>query len=222
MNRGMAITIIDTAIQVVEGIGALVGIRSGTEEPMFVRETSVGDIEIRRYGPRIAAQTVVTGDEIEARNAGFRRIAGYIFGGNHRKTKIAMTAPVAQQTEKIAMTAPVAQSRGSDGDSVIQFFMPSKWSMELLPEPDDERVELVEVPGETYAVLRFTGDRSPSAVAAKSDELLKALQASDFQPTGEPVAWFYDPPWTLPFRRRNEVAVVVVGADGFEPPTAGV
>ncbi|PRC45688.1 heme-binding protein, partial [Mycobacterium sp. ITM-2017-0098] len=180
----MAITIIDTATQIVGGIGALVGVRTGTEEPMYVRETSLGDIEIRRYGPRIAAQTVVTGDENEARNAGFRRIAGYIFGGNHRQTQIAMTAPVAQQSEKIAMTAPVAQSRGAEGDSVIQFFMPSKWSMELLPQPDDERVELVEVPGETYAVLRFTGDRSPAAVAAKSDELLTALKAGGFQPTG--------------------------------------
>ncbi len=221
MPSDMSTKIIDTATQIVGGVGALVGIRTGTEEPMYVREASVGDIEIRRYGPRIAAQTVVTGDENEARNTGFRRIAGYIFGGNHRQTKIAMTAPVAQQSEKIAMTAPVAQSRGAGGDSVIRFFMPSKWSMELLPEPDDERVELVEVPGETYAVLRFTGDRSPAAVAAKSDELLKTLSASEFQPTGEPVAWFYDPPWTLPFRRRNEVAVVV-GADGFEPPTAGV
>lgn len=201
--------IIDTATQVVEGVGALVGIRAGTEEPMYVREASVGAVEIRRYGPRIAAQTVVAGDEIEARNAGFRRIAGYIFGGNHRKTTIAMTAPVAQQSEKIAMTAPVAQSRDGDGGSVIQFFMPSKWSMDLLPAPDDERVELVEVPGETYAVLRFSGDRSAAAVAAKSGELLHALRSSAFQPIGDPVAWFYDPPWTLPARRRNEVAVVV-------------
>lgn len=212
MNGGMAITIIGTATQIVEGIGALVGIRSGTEEPMFVREKSVGNIEIRRYGPRIAAQTVVTGDENEARNAGFRRIAGYIFGGNHRKTKIAMTAPVAQQTEKIAMTAPVAQSKGSDGNSVIQFFMPSKWSMDLLPQPDDDRVELVEVPSQTYAVLRFTGDRSPEAVATRTDELLTGLQSSEYRPDGEPVAWFYDPPWTLPFRRRNEVAVAVASS----------
>ncbi len=205
----MSTKILDAATQIVGGVGALVGIRTGTEEPMSVREASVGDVEIRRYGPRIAAQTVVRGGEIEARNAGFRLIAGYIFGGNHRKTKIAMTAPVAQQNEKIAMTAPVAQSRGAEGESVIRFFMPSKWSMDLLPEPDDERVELVEVPGETYAVLRFSGNRSPAAVAAKTDELLNALRGSDFQPSGEPVAWFYDPPWTLPFRRRNEVAVPV-------------
>ncbi|UXA11455.1 heme-binding protein [Mycobacterium sp. SMC-8] len=201
--------ITSTAVQVAEGLGALVGVRAGTEEPMYVQEATVGRIEIRRYGPRIAAQTTVTGDEEMARNAGFRRLAGYIFGGNHRKTSIAMTAPVAQQNEKIAMTAPVAQSRDAGGQSVIRFFMPSKWSMELLPEPDDERVELVEVPSETYAVLRFTGDRSPQAVAAKGEELLKGLQGSGFTPQGQPMAWFYDPPWTLPLRRRNEVVVSV-------------
>ncbi|ADT98876.1 SOUL family heme-binding protein [Mycolicibacterium gilvum] len=205
--------ITDTAGQVAEGLGALVGVRTGTEEPMFVREALIGSgsaqIEIRRYGPRIAAQTTVAAEEEAARNAGFRRLANYIFGGNRRQTKIAMTAPVAQQSEKIAMTAPVTQTRGADGNSVIRFFMPSKWSMELLPQPDDERVELVEVPGETYAVLRFSGDRSPATVAAKTEELLDALRGSDFHPASDTMAWFYDPPWTLPFRRRNEVVVAV-------------
>lgn len=198
-----------TAKQVVEGVGGIVGVRAGTEEPFYILVELLGDVEVRRYGPRVAAQTSVAGDEEQARSDGFRRLAGYIFGGNRRQTKIAMTAPVAQQSEKIAMTAPVAQSRGAHGESVIRFFMPSKWSVELLPEPDDDRVELVEVPSETYAVLRFSGDRSPQAVAAKTSELLDALRDSSFAPSGEPVAWFYDPPWTLPFRRRNEIAVPV-------------
>lgn len=209
MPTGMFAKVIDTATQIVEGVGGLVGIRSGTEEPMYVSESTIGGVEIRRYGPRVAAQTTVAGDEEDARSAGFRRLAGYIFGGNHRQTRISMTAPVAQQSEKIAMTAPVAQSRSAEGESVIRFFMPSKWSRDLLPEPDDERVELVDVPAETYAVLQFSGDRSPAAVAAKTDALLDVLAGSDVEPTGEPVAWFYDPPWTLPFRRRNEVAVAV-------------
>jgi hypothetical protein len=205
-------TIARTALQVVEGLGGLVGIRAGTEEPHHVVEARIGDVEIRRYGPRIAAQTTVTGSEQEARSEGFRRLAGYIFGGNHRDTKIAMTAPVAQEREKIAMTAPVAQSAAGGGDSVIRFFMPSKWSMELLPRPDDDAVELVEVPAETYAVLRFTGDRSARAVAEKTDALLTALRGGDYRPGGDPVAWFYDPPWTLPPLRRNEVAVPVISA----------
>ena len=196
-------------VQFAEGLPTIVGIRIGTEEPHFVREAMVGDVEIRRYGPRIAAQTAVQGSGQDARSAGFRRLAGYIFGGNHRNTSIAMTAPVAQHSENIAMTAPVAQSQSTDGGSVIRFFMPSKWSMDTLPEPDDGLVTLVEVPGETCAVLRFSGDRSEQAIAAKSQELLETLRGSDFHTDGEPVAWFYDPPWTLPFRRRNEVAVPV-------------
>lgn len=204
----MLTKIAGTAAQIAEGLGGIVGIRLGTEEPFYVHEDDVGDIEIRRYGPRIAAQTSVTGDGEDARRAGFRRLAGYIFGGNHRKTKIAMTAPVAQHGEKIAMTAPVAQSNtGGTGNSVIRFYMPSKWSMDTLPEPDDSSVTVVEVPGERFAVLRFSGDRSNTAITAKSAELLQALYNSEFTTDGPPVAWFYDPPWTLPFRRRNEVAV---------------
>lgn len=196
-------------VQFVEGLPSVVGVRVGTEEPFYVQEARLGDVEIRRYGPRIAAQTAVTGSGQDARSAGFRRLAGYIFGGNHRKVSIAMTAPVAQHSETIAMTAPVAQARTTDGNSVIRFFMPSKWSMDTLPEPDDGLVTLVEVPGETVAVLRFSGDRSMRAVAAKTEQLLNMLRDSDFHPEGEPVAWFYDPPWTVPFLRRNEVVVPV-------------
>ena len=92
--------------------------------------------------------------------------------------------------------------------------MPSKWTMDTLPQPDDDNVRLVTVPGETVAVLRFSGDRSPDAVAARRSELLKTLSSNGMQTAGEPVAWFYDPPWTLPFRRRNEIAVPVVSSPG--------
>lgn len=208
----MLTKIAGAATQFVEGVGGVFGIRVGTEEPLYVHEDDLGAIEIRRYGPRVAAQTSVKGDGQEARSEGFRRLAGYIFGGNHRKTKIAMTAPVAQHGEKIAMTAPVAQTHtGGTGESVIRFYMPSKWSMDTLPEPDDPNVTVVDVPAERFAVLRFSGDRSSTAITAKSAELLQALHGSGFNTDGPPVAWFYDPPWTLPFRRRNEVAVPLTG-----------
>lgn len=196
-------------VQVAEGICGIVGIRMGTEEPLYVAEPLTEDVEIRRYGPRAAAETTVLEDEDAARNIGFRRLAGYIFGGNSRQASIAMTAPVAQASERIAMTAPVAQSRDGQGGSVIRFFMPSKWSLETLPSPDDANVRLVQVPAQTYAVLRFTGDRSPAAVADKTAELLKVLRENGIEPASEPVTWLYDPPWTLPFRRRNEVAVPI-------------
>lgn len=193
--------------QVAEGAGSIVGIRSGTEEPQFTVERRVGDVEIRRYGPRIAAETTINANEESARNEGFRRLAGYIFGGNRTRTKIAMTAPVAQENQKISMTAPVAAQRSGTGQWVIRFFMPSEHDMDTLPIPNDERVRLVEVPEEKVAVLRFSGNYSPDVIAGRTEELLKTLQDNDIQSAGEPFAWFYDPPWTLPFLRRNEVVV---------------
>lgn len=196
--------------QVAEGAGAIVGIRHGTEEPPHTTQRLSGSVEIRRYDQRIAAETTVSTDEESARNEGFRRLASYIFGGNHRDAEIAMTAPVTQQRgTTIAMTAPVAQSADASGEWTIRFFMPSKWTMDTLPTPNDDRVRLTVVPPETVAVLTFTGDRGPQAVARRTEELRKALRDSDFELVGEPAAWFYDPPWTLPFRRRNEIAVAV-------------
>ena len=205
--------IIKLPIQIAESALSMVGIRVGTEEPHYIGTPLTGSAEIRRYGPRIAAETTVDANEDRARNIGFRRLANYIFGGNHRAETISMTAPVAQQSgrggDKIAMTAPVVQSRAADDRWTIRFFMPSKWTMETLPDPNDDNVGLVTVPGETVAVLRFSGDRSPQAVANKGQELLDMLRHKGIEPLGEPVAWFYDPPWTLPFRRRNEIAIPV-------------
>jgi hypothetical protein len=198
------------ATQAAESVLGIVGIRVGTEEPSHTAERLTDGIEIRRYQPRIAAETTVAAPEEQARSEGFRRLAGYIFGGNQGAGKIAMTAPVSQAStrgSKIAMTAPVSRSGDEDSGWVIRFFMPSKWTMATLPVPNDDRVRLVEVPAETMAVLRFTGDRSRAAVSARSAELRDALRNNGIEAAGEPVAWFYDPPWTIPFRRRNEVVV---------------
>jgi hypothetical protein len=188
-----------------------VGIRDGTEEPRYTVLAAPDNLEIRQYGPRIAAETAIAGsDDSAALNEGFRRLAGYIFGANRGKQKIEMTVPVTQQKgETIAMTAPVGQSRGADGQSVIRFFMPAEWTMETLPVPENPAVTLMRVPGETMAVLRFTGLAGVSTIAARQAELLQKLDSTAWKPTGEPLAWFYDPPWTIPFLRRNEVAVPV-------------
>ena len=81
---------------------------SRVEQPDYKVEKQDGSIEIRSYGPMIAAEAVVEGERKPAINEGFRLIAGYIFGKNEPQAKIAMTAPVEQQkSQKIAMTAPV-------------------------------------------------------------------------------------------------------------------
>lgn len=193
------------ATQAVDSVVSVFGVRAG-EQPNFVEAGRIGEVQLRRYGPRLAAETRVTGREEAARGEGFGRLARYIFGGNRGEARIAMTAPVAQVPQQIAMTAPVAQTRVTDGWRV-QFFLPA--ALTAPPAPLDPQVVIVTVPGETVAVLRFAGSTGVEAVAKARAELLATLETSTWKPVGEPVAWFYDPPWTLPPLRRNEVAVAV-------------
>ena len=197
---------------------SVVGVREA-EEPHYDVVGRAGQVEIRQYPPRIAAEATVDGSEMQARSTGFRRLAGYIFGANSTSASVAMTAPVAQ-SRTIAMTAPVAQSRQDGGGWTIRFFMPAKYTMGTLPRPNDAAVKLVQVPAETMAVLRFSGSTAPQAVAEHGKLLMDAVATSAWTATGCPVAWFYDPPWTLPPFRRNEVAVPVVAK--ASPPAAPV
>ena len=194
------------------GACSIVGVRAGTEEPHYEVTAHVGEVEIRSYASRLAAETSVSADEMSARSAGFRRLANFIFGGNRSQETIEMTAPVGQSvagSETIAMTAPVEQDRDAASGSVIRFYMPAKFTRATLPEPTDPAVRIVEVPAQTVAVLRFTGSTAPDAVAEEKAKLIQALIGSEWMPQGDPFAWFYDPPWTLPFLRRNETGVVV-------------
>jgi hypothetical protein len=193
------------------GACSVIGIRSGTEEPAYTVVARAGPVEIRTYGPRIAAETTVDAPEEAARSAGFRRLAGYIFGANTTKAKIAMTAPVATEaSQTIDMTAPVAEARDAAGRWVIRFYMPHQWTMDTLPVPDNPAVHLVPVPPETIAVLGFSGSYGPETIKQRQQDLLRRLADMPWKATGGPMAWFYDPPWTLPWLRRNEVAVPVV------------
>ena len=193
------------------GACSVVGVRSGTEEPAYETLGTEAGIEIRRYAARLAAETTVEAAEMAARSEGFSRLAGYIFGGNAGASRIAMTAPVAQAGTRIAMTAPVAQASGAESQ-VIRFFLPA--ALRDPPVPKDARVRIVEVPGETVAIYRFTGSIAPEAIAAARAHLLATLPATTWVAAGEPVTWFYDPPWTIPALRRNEIAVPVAPKPG--------
>lgn len=175
------------------------------ETPRHTVLKSDGAIEVRAYEPMVVAEVTVSGDRGEAANRGFRPLANYIFGDNAPKAKIAMTAPVTQSRgEKIAMTAPVTQMR--EGASwQVRFVMPASYTMADLPKPNDPDVRLIEQPARRMAVLRFSGFAGETKLAEKERGLLSWMAARGLQLAGPVTYAFYDPPWTPPFMRRNEV-----------------
>ena len=162
------------------------------EEPAYTVEQAweTEQIEIRRYAPRVMAVTTMQGDE----DNGFSVLAGYIFGGNAEEQKIAMTAPVQQSME---------------GEREMAFMMPAEYALEDLPKPEDKRVLFREAPAYTAAVIQFSGWASPEKADDNWQQLRQFLIAEGIDITGDPTLNQYNPPWTLPFMRRNEIIVPV-------------
>tara|TARA_R110002073_G_scaffold76656_31_gene186131 strand:+ start:584 stop:1150 length:567 start_codon:yes stop_codon:yes gene_type:complete len=182
------------------------------DEPPHSVVERVGDIEIRDYAPMIVAEVEVTGSRREAASRGFRPLAGYIFGGNSPREDIAMTAPVTTTRsggEEIAMTAPVTTTPGEDGRWTVAFVMPPEWTMDTLPEPDNDAITLREVPGKRIAAIRFNGGGNDQAMAQHQAELEAFLAERGLRAIGEPVYGGYSPPWTLGPFRRNEVMIEI-------------
>lgn len=187
-----------------------------TEEPAFTLVQRDGDFEVRDYPALVVAEVSVGGGRDEASNAGFRLLAGYIFGGNTRRQSIAMTAPVVQErvtSETIAMTAPVTQS-GGGGSWVVRFTMPSTYTIETLPTPNDARVRLVPVSPQRYAVVRFSGLAQPAEVERRAAALSAFIAREQLRATGPQSLARYDPPWTLWFMRRNEIWIPIESGEG--------
>lgn len=185
------------------------------EEPKHTIVSEVDDYEIREYESYIVAETTITGarDRDEAARKGFPIIAGYIFGDNTKKDKIAMTVPVNTEesaSEKIAMTVPVNTEKVQESNTYkISFVMPSKYTLETLPEPNDKRVVLREVPAHKVAVRRFSWTTSESAFKKHEIKLLGALTRDGVQTVGIVNVARYNTPWTIPFMLRNEVQIEV-------------
>ena len=191
----------------------LPGVAMATEEPKFTILNQVDNFELRRYDSQIVAQTWVTGDQKQAGNKGFKILADYIFGNNTApsggSSKISMTAPVKMQPKagtsaKIAMTAPVAMQE-SDGKWRVRFVMPSQYTMQTLPKPNNSEVSIIEVPAKTYGVIKFSGLVGEEKVATKTAQLKEWMQNLNI--VGTPEMARYNPPWTLPFMRRNEIMI---------------
>ncbi len=196
-----------------ESLIGIFGIRL-YEEPRYDILARLGDrVEIRSYAPRLAAEVDGAGAAPAGRDDAFRLLFAYIAGANTGpggSGKLAMTVPVeTRDGTKLAMTAPV-QVTDTGAAFAMRFYLPAAVRAETAPQPTDPRVRLVTVPGETIATLRFSG--SARDHAAEQAELLATLRPSRWQPSGTPYLLGYDPPFALPFLRRNEVAVAVARA----------
>ena len=165
---------------------------SGLEEPQYELLSEYEGFEIRRYSESVQARLLTPSSGWSGSSGGFRRIAGYIFGGNETNQRIAMTAPV--------------QMWDTDSGSMMSFTMPSKYSIKDLPSPIDKGVEIVEVDEYVVAVLPFSGLSRTSKARRLVAKLETLIQASGLTAKGAPVLAVYDNPGTtLPFMRRNEI-----------------
>lgn len=186
------------------------------EEPAYTVLEEKEGYEIREYAPYIIAETQVTGSYNEAMNQGFRIIANYIFGDNTKQEPIAMTVPVSESeaesvSESIAMTTPVTEISNEENpeEHLISFTMPSKYTLETLPLPNDDRVLIKQIPKRITAVSRFSWYNSEKRFDQKKRELLNLLESDGISVTGAPEVARYNPPFTVPFLLRSEIIIPI-------------
>jgi len=186
-------------------------VRGRVEHPAYTVVKRGEGFELRGYAKRLVAEVEVTGDPRQATDAGFRVLAGFIFGNNVRAEEVAMTAPVDRRaaSEKIAMTAPVDRQRRGDR-WIITFTMPGKYTQTTLPRPKDARVQIRELPAVTFAVRQFSGAPNEQGVQKEIAALRQAVAAAGLAVVDAPPVFSrYDPPWTPSFMRRNEVMLEI-------------
>jgi len=179
------------------------------ETPSYETIKKDGKFSIRKYSATIRASVTISANDInQASSAAFGLLAGYIFGDNRAKGKIAMTAPVAaeQVSEQIAMTAPVDTTKTSGRSYKVSFTMPSKYSMATLPKPNNESVKIEKHPSHTMAVLTFSGYTTDNNISDKTEQLRYWAKANGIDILGQPVVSRYDAPWKPGFLRHNEVS----------------
>jgi len=207
MKRSISI-ILATAVIITGAMDAM-----AIEEAKYKVVKKDNAFEIRDYAPHVLAETILEGDFEEAGNKAFSRIFRYISGDNRSRDKVKMTVPVSQKPigEKIKMTAPVGQQRFQER-WVISFMMPASYTLETLPEPEDPKVTLRQVPARRIAAVRYSGLWSEKSYLRYKVELESWIREAGLTVAGEPVWARYNPPFTPWFLRRNEILIPVDSA----------
>ena len=172
------------------------------EEPAYKIIKSYEGYEIRKYDDRLAVEV-----EFRSEDSGFNYLFNYISGENTTSEKISMTAPVTQSA-KIDMTAPVTQSN-KDGKMLMQFFLPSKFTIDTAPTPKNKRVKLVIIESGYYAVLKYSGRNSDKNYLNRLSELKDYLEKDKIVMLDNGTKATFDGPFTLPILRRNEAMIKI-------------
>lgn len=181
----------------------------GYETPRWRVLRRDGAFELRDYEPYLAAEVTVKARPDAALRQGFRTLAGYIFGGNDGGAKVAMTSPVTREPAKIAMTSPVTREPAGPEAFTVRFMMPRAYTAETLPAPDNRAIRIVTVEPGLRAVARFSGYATEARIENARRALRSWALSEGLTVTGEADASWFDDPFTLPWRRRNEVSLPV-------------
>ncbi len=211
MKHFLLITIV-TALIIIGAINAM-----AIDEAKYKVIKKDNHFEIRDYATHIIAETVVEGNLKDAGNKAFKKLFQYISGDNQSRDKVSMTAPVSQQPkrEKIKMTAPVAQQRDKES-WVVSFMMPSSYTMETLPDPEDIEVTLRQVPARRMAAVRYSGFWNEKGYLRHKAELGSWIHRMGFTVVGDPIWARYNPPFMPWFLRRNEILIPIGVSTGQE------
>jgi len=172
------------------------------EEPAYKIIKSYEGYEIRKYDDRLAVEV-----EFRSEDSGFNYLFNYISGENTTSEKISMTVPVIQSA-KIDMTAPVTQSN-KDGKMLMQFFLPSKFTIDTAPIPKNKRVKLVIIEGGFYAVKRYSGRTSDTNYKKHHEKLKENLISDNIETLDNGIKAIFNGPFTLPLLRRNEAMIKI-------------
>ncbi|WP_194845538.1 SOUL family heme-binding protein [Candidatus Rhabdochlamydia porcellionis] len=167
------------------------------DRPKYLVLKKWGNFEIRQYEPRIIAEIAIQKDFEQATKEGFNLLAAYIFGQNATKSKISMTAPVEQRED-------VTQKNW-----LIAFNMPTNYKITDLPSPKNSRITLKQIEAQKRATLIFSGFYTEKKAAQNKKLLLELIEQHGYSPTGPCTLARYDPPWTLPCFRHNELLFVI-------------
>jgi len=211
--KALTILIIIIATLIIWSLYSFIPLRN-IEEPNYTVTEKKDGYEIRQYDAYIIATTDVAGNYRDGLSEGFRIIAGYIFGGNTSQEKLAMTIPVTESSsEKIAMTAPVLEGASGEGNEndvrSIAFVMPSSYTLDTLPIPNDDRVQLIAIPERTVAVRKFGWYAYPKRIATQKEKLRESLERDDIEAAGDITTAYYNQPFSMPLFLRNEIMLKV-------------